>query len=312
MGVVKLKIEVQQIDNVISLFDTIRVWRSETGEAGVYSLITADTAEAATVLGTVLSPFTVNGKTLTFKVDEGAEQTVTFASPDPVAAQFLLDEINTQATGATATEEGGALRLSSDTTGTASTLEITGGSALTDLGLSVGTVTGKDAHVDLQVGVDTYYYDDESWADGYFYKTQYYNSTNGSFSDLSDPREGGVGTIVSSTDLILATIDMADLEGKPLAEQTIVFNLVPSPLLEVTDIAILGPAIEVETDSLGHAEVSLVRGALVDVVFIGTGVVRRITVPTTGTSFDLMGAVASADDNFQIQVPDIPQAIRRS
>jgi hypothetical protein len=35
-------------------------------------------------------------------------------------------------------------------------------------------------------------------------------------------------------------------------------------------------------------------------------------VPNTGTEFDLMDETLVLDDPFQIQVPDLPAAVRRS
>jgi hypothetical protein len=313
MAVIKLKIYVPDLSNVLVLFDTIRVWRSESGELGPFFLITADTAEPASLLGTADAPFAISGKTLKLKVDGGAEQTVTFVSPDPVGVALAVEEVNNQTTGLTALDVSGAVQLTSDTTGTDSILEITGGSSLTDLGFTLDQIdNGEDAHIILVPGQDNYEYDDQSGAVAYYYKTQYYNTLNGSFSSLSDAIQGSVGTIVPQAYLITAKIDVADLEGKPVEGMRIVFYNVYTPPLEVSDIAILAKTVEVETNQAGHAEIDLVRGMIVDVTFVGTTVTRRITVPSAGDDFDLISTVSAVDDNFQIQVPSIPDAVRRS
>jgi len=35
-------------------------------------------------------------------------------------------------------------------------------------------------------------------------------------------------------------------------------------------------------------------------------------VPSTGTDFSVNDAIAASDDLFQVQVPDIPSAVRRT
>lgn len=313
MAVIKLSLYVPNIDNVLTLFDTIRVWRSESGESGPYFLITADTAAAASILGTEASSFIVNGKTFIVAVDGGADQTVTFVTPDPVSVGFAVQEMNDQLTDITVTEESGALRVTSDTTGTDSLLEITGGSALTDLGFVLYALdNGEDAHILLQAGVDEYEYDDQSGNVSNWYKTQYYNSANGSFSTLSDPRQGDVGIIVPSANMITAQIDIADPSGVPVPDLTIIFHNIYSPSLEYAGYSILGKTIEVTTDQAGHAEIDLIKGMILDVIFAGTGITRRIQVPDLGTEFGLMDEVSVADDNYQIQIPDVPDAVRRS
>jgi len=311
MAVIKLKIYVPNLANVMTLFDVIRVWRSKTGEVGPYDLLTADTAVAASLTGLQFAPFTVFGKTLSFKIDSGAEQTVTFATADPVSVDLAAGEINAQTTGVTASEESGAVKLASDTLGTASIVEITGGSALADLGFTTGDVdNGEDPHILLVALQENYEYDDKSGDATYWYKTQYYYTANGSFSSVSDPVQGNVTTTVPSGDLVTASIDVADVTCSPLEDMLISFYYTYKPPIQSSDIAILKRHVQVQTDQVGHAEINLIKGMEVDVVFVGTGMIRRITVPDV--DFNLMDEVASADDNFQIQVPVMPPAIRRS
>lgn len=312
MAIIKLKIDVTDLTNVLTLFDTIRVWRSEVDETGPYELTTADTAAAATLLGTESAPFTLNGLTLKLKVDGGAEQEVVFATANPVYIDSVVDEVNDQTGGLVASASGSQLQLTSNTTGTGSTLEITGGTGLTELGLSVGIVNGLDAHITLQVGQTRYEYDDQSGDASYWYKTQYYNTGSGGISGLSTAVQGSVGSVLTSASLIIGEIRLANLSGQPYADQEVVFHHVMVPPLVVETYGILGRTVTVTTNSAGYAEVYLVKGATVDVTLVDTGLVRRITVPSTGTSFDVMAAVAAADDLFQLQVPTIPAAVRRS
>lgn len=313
MAVINLSIYVANISSVIALFDQIQVFRSENGESGDYFEITAASATAAAITGSQTAPFNINGETLLLKVDGGSEQTVTFATADPVSVDNAIGEINGQTTDLTASEDTGAVVLTSDTTGTSSTLEITGGTALTDLGFTLDQYdNGEDARIDLVGGTSTYSHNDESGDSTYFYKTRYYNSSTQAVSSFSDPIEGDVGSIVASASLITAKIDLASIDGSPIADRRIVFYHKYVPPLMADTIAVLGKQVVMITDSAGHAEVSLVKGTVVDVSIDGTSIIREITVPSSGTEFNIMDEIATADDMFQIQVLDIPTAIRRS
>lgn len=312
MAVIKLKIYVANLSNVLGLFDKMQVWRSETGILGTYFEITAATAQAATLLGSATGPFTLNGKTLKLKVDQGAEQTIDIVSADPIDIDDLVDFINgIPSTGLVASEDGGALRLTTVATGTVSTLEITGGTALTDLGFTVGQEdNGEDARINLSPSSTSYEYDDQSGDPDNYYKVRYYNSGTGTFSSFGDPVKGDIGSIVAPTDLVKASGTFAKLDGKPVSGMAVIFYNVYMPPLSVGDIGIVGREIRSETDQAGYLETMLVKGSIVDVILSGTGIIRRITVPDV--DFNIMAAVSAVDDNFQIQTPDIPAAVRRS
>jgi hypothetical protein len=82
--------------------------------------------------------------------------------------------------------------------------------------------------------------------------------------------------------------------------------------LSVDGYFIAGANRRIETDGTGYAESTFIKGSTVDVILEGTSVIRRILVPDTGTEFDLMDASLVQDDPFNIQVPDLPAAVRRS
>lgn len=314
MAVIKLKIYVGNLTNVMGLFHQIQVHRSEVGEPGPYTEITAAADVAATILGTVAAPFTLNGKTLKLKVDEGAEQVITFATADPINVDDTVDFLNGELVDAVASEEVGAVRLTSGTLGTGSVLEITGGTALADLGFVLDDRdNGEDERILLVAGQVDYEYDDKSGDADFFYQTRYYNTGSGAVSSFSDPIQGDIGSIIGASYLIKGVLDLATLSGAPVSERRISFHpvYVPSALV-VDDIGVVRGDIEVYTDSAGHAEVMLIKGATVDVSISGTGITRQIVVPSTGTEFDVLGEIAAADDVFQIQIPDIPAAVRRT
>jgi len=123
---------------------------------------------ALSVLG--LSVATVNGVdgdldglTLILDEESGVPQTITFGNPANAAA--VASEISA-ATNITATVFGAAnrLRIATDTTGTAATLTISGGTGRAALGLPLGVVHGAgagyyvaDLGVTLSFGAGTYY-----------------------------------------------------------------------------------------------------------------------------------------------------------
>jgi hypothetical protein len=314
MAVIKLRIYVANLTNVMGLFDKIQVERSTAGESGPFTEITAASAAAATFLGTETASFTLNGKTLELEVDGGSEQTITFVTADPINADDTVDFINDNLTGATATEDTGAVRLTSDTTGTSSLLEITGGTSLTELGFTLDALdNGEDARITLQAGVETYEYDDQSGDPDNYYRTRFYNSGTGAVSSYSDPVKGDIGSIISASQLILATVDLANLDGTPIDDRRVSFHsvYVPGGFI-VDDIGVVGRTVDIFTDQAGHAETMLVKGALVNVSISGTSIMRQITIPTSGSEFNVLDEIAAADDIFQIQIPDIPAAVRRS
>lgn len=313
MASISITVAVDDVNEVLEAYDQIQIHRSMDGIGGSYSDITASSPSAAVVAGTNDAPFTLNGTTLTIRVDDGANQAVTVETADPVFIDQLVTELEDKLTGVTVENGGtGNLSLTSGTEGTASIIEIVSGTALTPLGLTAEKTTGKDRRITLQEDYTEFTFTDNGGDTSYYYKVRYYNSLTSQASDFSDPIVGSQSSPITS-DLILATIDLVNLNGTPLSGKLItVSNSYDSDSLVVSSYGVLGSSIEFYTDASGHGEVNLVKGTVVDVSIAGSGVTRRITVPSSGVTFDLMASVAAADDIFQIQTPDIPDAIRRS
>jgi hypothetical protein len=80
-------------------------------------------------------------ETLQVAVDGGSTQTVTFAVTDQTIEQVIA-AVNAQTTGVTASDEGGELRVESDTIGFQSTLQIVGGTGIAKLGHIAATGNG--------------------------------------------------------------------------------------------------------------------------------------------------------------------------
>jgi hypothetical protein len=110
---------------------------------------------AAQVAAGGAGPFALaDGQALTLRFDGGAEQTVTLAAADfadigAATADELAAVINAQIAGGKATVEAGTLTLSSDTEGSSSQVEVTGGTANPTLGFAAGVVSGAGNVADL-------------------------------------------------------------------------------------------------------------------------------------------------------------------
>jgi len=88
------------------------------------------------------------GETLQIAVDGGGTQTVTFAATDQTLA-LVVAAINTQITGATASDVDDELKIESDTIGYDSTLQVVGGTGMVQLGHVAATGNGYGG---LQIG----------------------------------------------------------------------------------------------------------------------------------------------------------------
>lgn len=315
MATIKIKIFVAEIANVLTDFDHIQVQRSEAGSPyGDAKFITADSATKPSLVGTEEGPFaSLQGTTLKVKVNGGAEQEVTFTAADPISLTNVIAEITAAITGLTPQDNGeGKLELEGNTAGTIGTLEITGGTSLSILGFTSGDKdNGEDANIALSAGVSEYEYDDGSGAASYWYRFRYYNETAETFSSWSDWIQGSTGSAIDAAYLIVGKIYLANIDGTAISGAKVTLVNVFSPLA-ADGYFLSGGRIELETDGTGYAETTLVKDSLIDVIIHGTSVIRRIQVPDTGTEFDLMDDSLVQDDPFNIQVPDLPAAVRRT
>ena len=314
MTAVNLRLSVSDITAVLASFDVIQIRRSTTGSGGPFSLITAVTPASATLLAPTAGNYTVVGKTLSLLIDSDPKLDVVFTGTDPLTSEQVADQINTAAAKTIAADDGlGALKLTSTLTGTASKVEIDVGTAEADFGWVDGDRnSGKDAHISLIAGQTLYSYTDNDGDNAFFYTSQFLNTTTGLVSTESAPFLGAPGPILQVTDLSIAKIDLVDASGVAVPGQKITFYSVHDPLqVGGFSVALQRAPITIETDNLGHAEVSLVRGLKVKVVFEGTSIIREITVPAA-TEFDLLTALGSSPDPFDIEIIPFPAAPRRS
>lgn len=316
MAVIKVKIFVSEITNVLTLFDVIQVQRSVTAPPAVTPVdLTVAVACPAELVGSLEGPFSVSAKSMVFKVN-GAEITVTFVNPDPMAITTAVSEVSDALTltglAAVASDDAGKLKIETSDSGTQFTLEMISGSALAEFGFTAGQKdNGEAAYVILVADVDSYEFDDGSGQASYYYRTRFFNTNNDTYSAWSEWIQGTTSAALPSSDLIIAKASFAGLDGTALAGQRVTISNVYEPT-KSSGFLIAGRSITLEADGVGSVETALVKGSLVDVIFHGTSIVRRIQVPDIGTEFDLLDDNLVTHDRFGIQVPDIPDAPRRS
>jgi hypothetical protein len=316
MATIKIKIYVSELASVMALYDKIWVQRTVTAPPSTSDEdLTTSVAQPARLTGTVEGPYLLTGKTLTFKVN-GTQISVVFAYADPLAITQVVEIVNNTLVAAglrvVASAFNGTLRISTQDAGTQFTLEMISGSAITILGFAVGQKAhGTAAYIGLVVGTTQYEFEDGAGLASYYYRSRFYNSSNGTYSAWSDWIQGTTGAAVDPAQLIVAKVKLAGLDGAALSGTKITIANTFQPN-KADGYGIFGGTLVLETDGAGQAETVLVKGSMVDVIFSGTSIARRIRVPASGSEFDLLDDSLVVGDEFEIQVPDIPYAPRRS
>lgn len=312
MAVIKIDIHVSNLAEVLAIFDRIEVWRSTTGPTGTYSEVTAPSATSATLDGSNTGPFTVAGQTLSVEVDGAAPVDITFTGTGDLDLATVISQINNAVPGLasevpTSTNR---LRLTSPTTGTGSSLLVSGG-AVGILGLSTAKVNGRAARITLTSPTTDYTFTDLDADATYYYKTRYSSSTTSTVSSFSDPSQGVASTIIATTFLSRATIDLATSSGQPIADRRVIFVPISSQLVDGAAVLQQQDRVVVKTNAAGHAEVDLVIGATVKVFIEGTSFSRTFTVPNQAT-FDVMTVAPAEQDPLSIVATEPPRPIRRT
>lgn len=309
-------------------FDSLEVWRSRLTQGGPYDALTGASwapaslpAGAPTVAPTPpqTGPSTaLAGKALMFLVSGKTAISVVFSGPDPTtfasaAAQITANSNNLLS----AFVINNLLVVQTRQPGSGTFLQVTGGDAAPLLGLQIvepgNTAFGTDARIPLVIGVQSYLYTDLNGSREFWYKTRFYNSSLGTSSDYSIPFRGRFITNVGPQNLVRATIDLVDMRGNGKANQSILlFNRFTGT--QVDGKTVIGDPLNQLTDCNGHAEFLLVRGTQLTVAVSGTDMVRDITVPIDPAvqSFDLLDPALGSNDLFNVQVPKIDYAVRRS
>jgi hypothetical protein len=119
-------------------------------------------------------------------------------------------------------------------------------------------------------------------------------------------------TVSSPTTPAICTISgfLLRMNGLPMPDIEVVVEQVGGPISSAGSVFFKDKLIYV-TDKNGFVQFSLIQGVEVVITIYANSLRRRVTVPATSTA-NLFTLMSSADDPFDIVVPTIPDAIRRS
>ena len=313
MAIIRIQVYVADVPGTMRLFDHIEVQRSIQGPPSFLDAvsITAPSAVASTITGTTQQPYVgLYGTFLKLMINQGTEVTVPFTDPDPVSIQSVIKAITAAVPGLVSADVENYLQLTTVKKGTSSAIQITNGTANSVLGFTVGqSDTGEDEHIQLMRKVAVYSYSDQGGTPTSYYRTRFVNKVSGNVSTWSDWVVGASTFAVSEDHIITGTVKMANIDGTPLVGAKVTVVNVYSPIVQ-DGFFIAGRSRTVVTDVSGQAQVTLVMGSVIDVVLEGTSIIRRIQVPNSGSTFDLLDPSLQTDDPFGIQTPDLPAAVR--
>jgi len=303
---------VPDITSVLDTFDRIRWYRSRTGVDGLYEAATGPSATVAAVSGSLVGPFQVTGKTLSFRVNGLTKVDVAFSGSDPVSAANVAAAINL-ATGlvVAAPNTDGTLKIPTVATGSAASIEILSSEAAPFLGFDVGAAAvGLDLDTTLMAGTYQYFYTDQNSSSDFWYRTQYLSSSTAQISELSTPFTADQAQVVPLSSTAVAFVQIADASGRAISGKRVSIGVMFQPN-RVNGYAVFRNYQVMQTDRNGYAQIRLIKGTTIDFNVDGSDFTRRIVVPNTDV-FDLFDPSLVVEDEYGIQQPDIDFAVRTS
>jgi len=314
MQVLAVYIDIADIDTTLRFYDAIEVQKSSSGPPSYADArsVTTSRASGAVIIGTATGPYLgVNGAMLSLSVD-GTLAVETFTDPDPNTITSVVRQLGDLTLVAASNDGSGHLKLQTISVGSGARLTLLDGSVNLVLGLTSGTTAyGTDKHIDLLSGVSKYVYTDLNGSGYGYYRYRPVNLSTGEAGDYSSWFPGPGNAVIHDSDLIVGEAYVAGLVGDPMEGMRITVVNVYNPLVK-DSFLVAGSSVTASADSTGRVSFNLIRGSQVDVILEGTSIIRRITVPTIGTSFNLLDPSLQVDDAFGIQVPDLPAAVRHS
>jgi hypothetical protein len=300
-----------------NIFTHIEVYRSRSGEDGPFTEVTGQDWSLPRHVISARSAV-LSSRTLEFRVSETHDVTVTFSGPDPMSPATIASQIQSQSKGLLkASVLGSDLIIEALHAGATATLRVVGGDAAVLLGLPIiepdSVAFGTNARIPIIGGIDTYQFTDPHGDPSYFYKVRFGNNGLNQVSEYSEPFSASDVSTVDRSFLATGFIDLVDMEGSPIEDVEVRVRM-KSRTTMLAGVLVAGTMLADRTDSRGHVEFDLPRGAEVTVVISGTSIARDVTVPTDSTvgMFNLLGPEYGSDDAFNVQVPDLEYANRRS
>lgn len=307
--VVQFSILVSNNDDLMSAgYVRIEVWQSlDSGNS--YQEITASAPEAAFVDSyQAQTTFRMGGRVLKFVVDGGTEASITFSSlTDYWTPQQVVNRINEVVPGIASLNTNG-VRLTSPTTGRASSVEITYSDA-EDLGFFPGVSFGKDRRPPLFPETYVYKFIDVSGTTTARYRWRFSADGSNPISPYSPYVTASAIPLVNTDKLAICSATFVGLDGQPVKTRLVVVSDQSPSSIEGLFVTNTAPMV-LESDSAGFLQFTLVRGATVKVAIEGTTFIREFTVPNEAV-FDLLEVMTAAPDPFTVQTLP-PFLVRRN
>lgn len=303
-------------------FDLIEVHRSAEGEAGPFEELTHSRALGARLPPQVLEEMPASpetgplvlavGKTLVFLVG-GQERTVTLTGVDPLTLSQVASQVSAAHPSLLRSFVlDGRLVVETVAVGGLQSLELVSGSAAGVVGLvEPGPGYGKDARLLIVPGQQRYALDDNFGDLSFHYKVRLRNSVLGLTSPFGPVF--GPDTGLPDLETVVGYLTLVDSAGRPVPNREVLAWPRADGTLRAGAAVVARPTSRL-TDAQGYVEFSFVRGVTVSIGVSDTNLVRDITAPTDSSieRFNLLDPSFGSDDNWQVQVPQIPWATRRS
>jgi hypothetical protein len=316
--VITLDIHVPDIEQTLSLYNRIEIWRS--ADDTVYEEITSPEDTRAVINGTQSGPWNLNGLTLSISKNATQAVNITFTATDPYDLQTLLNIINpyfydpNNQTYKIATQipAENKVRFTSDLDGLESSLELTG-TALSVLGLTTNKVYGKLHRIVLTNPTIRYrFYDTSAEGQLFYYKTRFSNTKTGRLSSFSESILGKLLPVLSPSQLVTCWAKFSDNQGNPIKNKRVVLVIQQpqavgnSPTITNPLIGILEERIELRTDQYGFCSTSLPKNTNIK-IYIENSYVNRV-INTGIVDFDLLDKLSITQDpfNLEVTIPQIP------
>jgi hypothetical protein len=263
-----------------------------------------------------VEPFAVSGLTLSCLVDTrdtALQKNCTFTGTNPLSAEQVVQQLNTAVGDVVAFDESGSIRFTSTETGTGSKIEIVSSSAAVLLGFTAGQRdVGEQVYIALVPNQDTYTVQDQDGEGGHYYRSFFFHTVTLLQGPPGPAFLGRPGLRLTSDRLCRCTLDLVDMSGNAAACQNVSFYALHRPMMvDQYGVALDRTPKRISVDNEGHAEIMLVRGLQVRVVFEGTSLVRDVTIPDADEC-DILGLIANAPDPWNLVEIQLPAAPRRT
>lgn len=306
--VINLDLHVPDIEKTMSLYDRMEVWRSNDNIT--YAEITDVTDLSASIDGTVVGTWNLNGTTLTIAKNSAAPISITFTSANPYDLQTVINIINPYFHNplnpnykiASQVPTVNRLRLTSDLDGLESNLLISG-SAAAVLGLSTVKTYGKLHRIVLTMPTTRYrLYDTSAENQLYYYKTRFSSTKTGRLSTFSDYIPSKILPIIDDSNLVVCSARFSDNQGNPIKNKRIIITIQKPQAIGTSApfIGVLEERIELLTDQFGFVSTKLPKNTTIK-VYIENSYLNRI-IDTGVVDFDLLDKLSTTPDPMTLEV----------